>query len=147
MKTAGQSQIDAQRDRAIRNCFRKRRSLSVVRRLSRTVPEPHLVYASVPVRRQAVPNAVDEEDSDARERQKTFSRHLFDELWWYHRQRREWPAFRMNEHRSQGDQCFPCAAFGDGAGRPLNVPALRDRGNRESLCWIRFPTQARQFGR
>ena len=30
MKTAGQSQIDAHRDRADRNCFRSRRSLSVV---------------------------------------------------------------------------------------------------------------------
>src|SRR6266542_2389361 len=111
------------------------------------VAEPHFVDAGVSVRPRAVPDTVDEENSDTRKRQEALSCHLFSELRGNHRQRGERLAFSMNENRPQGDQRFPCAARGDGAGRPLNVPALRDRGSRECLRRIRSPAKACQFGR
>src|SRR6266542_2830638 len=110
------------------------------------VAEPHFVDAGVSVRPRAVPDTVDEENSDTRKRQEALSCHLFSELRGNHRQRGERLAFGMNENRPQGDQRFPCAALGDGAGRPLNVPAVRRAGAKGETAARFSPRAGSQIG-
>src|SRR6266566_2524660 len=77
---------------------------------------------------------INEENTDARQGQKSFSRPLLNQLRWHHGEGCEWFAVTVHVDSAEGDQCLASPTLRDYRRTACLIPTLHYTHDRECLC-------------